>query len=80
MLEVFVMYVCVCNSVTDKQIRESVEKGASSIEHLSDELNVATCCGKCKNCAKRVLRQAMKEIAAPVQAVPADFIPAYSQA
>ena len=74
------MYVCVCNSVTDKQIRKSVEQGARSIEHLSDELNVATCCGKCKNCAKRVLRQAMKEVAAPVNTVPVDLVPAYNMA
>jgi bacterioferritin-associated ferredoxin len=73
------MYVCVCNSVTDKQIRKCVEQGACSIEHLSDELNVATCCGKCKSCAKRVLREAMKDITATVNTVPVDLVPAYHQ-
>ena len=74
------MYVCVCNSVTDKQIRKCVEQGACSIEHLSDELNVATCCGKCKGCAKRVLREAMKDVSAAVRQFPVDVVPVYNQA
>ena len=52
------MYVCVCNGVTDKQIIKAAEQGASSLQDLSDELNVATCCGRCANCAKKVLREA----------------------
>lgn len=50
------MFVCVCNGVTDKQIIKAAEAGASSLQDLSDELNVATCCGRCANCAKKVLR------------------------
>lgn len=52
------MYVCVCNNVTDKQIIKAAEEGASSLEDLSEELNVATCCGRCATCAKKVLREA----------------------
>jgi len=51
------MYVCICNSVTDRDIIKAAENGASSLEDLSDELNVATCCGRCANCAKKLLRQ-----------------------
>lgn len=75
------MYVCVCNSVTDKQIKKSVQQGAHSIECLSEELKVATCCGKCKNCAKRVLREARKELrspAVPTSQIPVDVVPAYA--
>ena len=50
------MFVCVCNGVTDKQIIKAAEAGASSLQDLSDELNVATCCGRCATCAKKVLR------------------------
>jgi len=52
------MYVCVCNSVTDKQIIKAAEEGATSLKDLSEELNVATCCGRCATCAKKVLREA----------------------
>ena len=52
------MFVCVCNGVTDKQIIKAAEEGASSLQDLSDELNVATCCGRCATCAKQVLRDA----------------------
>jgi bacterioferritin-associated ferredoxin len=52
------MYVCVCNGVTDKQIIKAVEEGASTLQDLSEELNVATCCGRCASCAKKVMREA----------------------
>lgn len=55
------MYVCVCNKVTDHQIRNAAERGVNSLEQLSAELRVATCCGRCKDCARRVLDQAVAE-------------------
>ena len=73
------MFVCICNQVTDKQICRAVDEGASSIEDLSNELNLGTCCGKCKNCAKQVMREAIQE-KAYTQAAPAGFSPALSPA
>ena len=52
------MYVCVCNKVTDKEITEAVRRGADSIEAISRELRVATCCGRCRDCAEQVIRDA----------------------
>ena len=49
------MYVCVCNKVTDKQIRSAMENGARSMDCLKDRLKVASCCGRCQDCAQRVL-------------------------
>jgi len=49
------MYVCICNAVTDRQIREARENGARSIEALGRELKVATCCGRCADCAEKIL-------------------------
>ena len=73
------MFVCICNQVTDKQIRRAVEEGVCSMESLSAELNVGTCCGKCKNCAKKVLREAIQE-SAYAQPLPGGFVPALSPA
>lgn len=45
------MYVCLCNGITDKQIRAAIDRGARSITHLQDELGVATQCGSCLEAA-----------------------------
>jgi bacterioferritin-associated ferredoxin len=55
------MYVCICNRVTDTDIRDAVCQGASNLNQLSEQLNLGTCCGKCKSCAERVLREASAE-------------------
>lgn len=73
------MFVCICNQVTDKQIRSAVEEGVSSFTSLSSELNVGTCCGKCKTCAKKVLREAMQE-RVYFQALPGGYTPVLSPA
>ncbi len=68
------MYVCVCNAVTDKQIRQACENGACTMEDLSRELNVATCCGRCQDCARKILCENTEQtfLAAPLDmAVPA---------
>ena len=52
------MIVCVCRRVSDKQIREAVADGAHSLECLQFELGVATQCGRCADCASRVLCEA----------------------
>ena len=49
------MIVCVCRRVSDRQIREAVAAGADSLEHLQIDLGVAMQCGRCADCATRVL-------------------------
>ncbi len=51
------MYVCICNAVTDKDIIQAAENGANSLKDLRNELNVATCCGRCATCAKGLIKQ-----------------------
>ncbi len=53
------MYVCICNAITDRDIREAARNGVSSMEALGDRLKVATCCGSCRECAREVLHQAL---------------------
>jgi bacterioferritin-associated ferredoxin len=55
------MYVCVCNKVTDHQIRDAADSGVSTMDQLCEELRVASCCGRCRDCAHRVLQQAVSE-------------------
>lgn len=53
------MYVCVCNAVTDREIRSAAELGARSLDDLSACLGVATCCRRCSDCARKVLSDAL---------------------
>ncbi|MGD8208114.1 MAG: (2Fe-2S)-binding protein [Chromatiales bacterium] len=59
------MYVCVCNAVTDRDICAAAARGACSLEALGEELKVATCCGRCADCARRVLAEALADDRAP---------------
>ena len=49
------MIVCVCNNISDREIRQAVDLGISSMPELHRELGVGTCCGKCVSCARGVL-------------------------
>lgn len=49
------MYVCICNGVTDREIREAVAAGADSLDALRDQLGVASCCGSCRCTAEALL-------------------------
>ena len=49
------MYVCVCNAVTDKDIRKAVDRGACSLFDVQNELPVGACCGRCEDTAQSVV-------------------------
>jgi bacterioferritin-associated ferredoxin len=53
------VYVCVCNAITDREIRGAAELGVRTLEDLSATLGVATCCRKCSDCARKVLADAV---------------------
>jgi bacterioferritin-associated ferredoxin len=49
------MYVCVCHAVTDKDICKAVDRGASSLFDVQNELPVGSCCGRCEDTARSVV-------------------------
>lgn len=49
------MIVCVCNNISDREIRMAIELGSDSMEALQRDLGVATCCGQCLNYATELL-------------------------
>ena len=49
------MIVCVCNNISDREIRQAMELGITSMEELCRDLGVATCCGQCFACAEEIL-------------------------
>ncbi|EMT6177250.1 bacterioferritin [Neisseria gonorrhoeae SK28355] len=40
------MFVCICNAVTDHQIKETIAAGATTMGDLQSQLGVASCCGE----------------------------------
>ena len=65
------MFVCLCNAVTDHQIRESLKSG--EVRHLRDlerELGVGIGCGRCSEHAREILREESAMAARPPIAAP----------
>lgn len=51
------MYVCICNPVTDSDVRACVSRGACSLPDLQAQLGVALQCGKCATTALEIVRE-----------------------
>jgi bacterioferritin-associated ferredoxin len=56
------MIVCVCNNISDREIRQAVDLGLSSMAELHRELGVGTCCGKCVSYAREVLHAHLEQV------------------
>lgn len=50
------MIVCVCNRISDRDIVRSAHAGMS-FDDIQLELGVATCCGRCEDCARELVSQ-----------------------
>ncbi|MFC2971053.1 bacterioferritin-associated ferredoxin [Azotobacter bryophylli] len=56
------MYVCLCQGVTDGQIREAIYEGCCSYRDVRQALGVGTQCGKCASQAKQVTRETLAKL------------------
>ena len=70
------MYVCICNAVTDKDIRKAAKAGMTSLAALQEELGVAINCGSCADDASEILREARKGKSALTNPQPTLYRPA----
>ena len=50
------MYICICNGITEREIRGAAELGCETLADLTRDLGVASCCGKCGPEAGDILR------------------------
>jgi bacterioferritin-associated ferredoxin len=57
LLQYWLMIVCVCKAVSDRQIRASIAEGVETFDDLQVELGVAICCGKCEKTVRDVMAQ-----------------------
>jgi bacterioferritin-associated ferredoxin len=62
------MYVCLCNGISDRQIREVVDRGAESLSEVQSYLPVANCCGRCEDTAQEVIEGHLESARRPVAA------------
>jgi bacterioferritin-associated ferredoxin len=51
------VYVCICNAISDKQIRQAAARGATTVMDLTKELGVASGCGSCRETAAEILAE-----------------------
>lgn len=49
------MFICLCNGITDSQIRRAASDGMTSLDAIQDKLGVASQCGQCSEAAVAVL-------------------------
>ena len=52
------MYVCICNGVTDKDIRQAAEAGCKSMAELTMRTGCGATCGTCLDMATELLTAA----------------------
>jgi bacterioferritin-associated ferredoxin len=70
-----IMIVCVCNNISDREIRQAADLGLATVAELRRDLGVGTCCGKCVSCARAVLHahQERSAAAGPMAATALSF-------
>lgn len=49
------MFLCICKSISDTQIREAVDQGARTIGDISARFGVGVECGKCLDDVRQFL-------------------------
>ncbi|RYZ72221.1 MAG: bacterioferritin-associated ferredoxin [Lysobacteraceae bacterium] len=51
------MYVCICNGVTDHQVREAAANGVRSLAELTMRTGCGSSCGTCLDTASTILEE-----------------------
>ena len=51
------MYICICNGITDRAIRECAQAGSCSLRDLECTLGVGASCGRCRDAAVEILQE-----------------------
>ncbi|MFZ2237683.1 MAG: (2Fe-2S)-binding protein [Dokdonella sp.] len=62
------MYICICNAVTDRQIRQAADDGVDSMAELSRRTGCSDCCGSCTDLASEILEDAVRRLPFPLAA------------
>ena len=56
------MYICLCNAVTDHDIRRAAADGVQSFAQLQARTGCSDCCGCCEQDARATLDRAVEQV------------------
>ena len=56
------MYVCICQQITDTQIREFCQGRSVSMSEVRAELGLASDCGRCGKFAKQIMAEVAQQV------------------
>jgi bacterioferritin-associated ferredoxin len=65
------MYICMCNAVTDHDIRREAAAGVQTFAELQARTGCGDCCGCCQDEARATLDQAKGQVLFPLPLVAA---------
>lgn len=58
------MYVCVCNAINDRQVKQAMNEGMLSVRALRQYFAYPEkCCGKCNRCLREMINEHLGESA-----------------
>jgi len=60
------VYVCICNGITDHEIRQAAEAGCDSMAELTMRTGAGSCCGSCVDMASEILDETRAARALPL--------------
>ena len=60
------MYVCICNGITDRQVREVAAAGCRSVAELTMRTGAGAGCGSCLELAAQILDEHASANALPL--------------
>jgi len=52
-----IMYICICNGISEREIRARAEEGLRTLAELESCLGVGAGCGRCRHAASEVLNE-----------------------
>lgn len=73
------MYICMCNAVTDRDIRRAVADGVRTFAQLQQRTRCSTTCGCCMSEARACFKDALRVEEAGADARPLE-LPAFAAA
>lgn len=60
------MFVCICNGVTDRQIREAADAGCDSVSEMTMRTGAGASCGSCLGLVAELIDEARVRRALPL--------------
>jgi len=61
------VYICICNGVTQTDIRQAAAAGCRSVPELTMRTGCGSSCGSCLDSAAQVLREAQQDLVGRIE-------------